>query len=713
MIGSITSTYSGLNVFNGYGDDSTLERIQYTQIGDILFLVHPDHEPMAIKRDQFGSFGITLAVDAVPRPSGDGPWNGQAYRAVNISAITVTLSSLSVGPGVTLTSSAALFNSDMVDSWWKISSTGIGYFYITQYNSTTSVTGYLAVAPGSVGPTTAWYEGAWSNYRGWPRAIAYSDGRLIYGGTAHQPDTMWFSELGDIRDFNSPLSGIVNSDPFDATIASSAQVNQIQWVSKGKTLQIGTLGSEYIVVAKDEALAVGPLNEPVFQADTNHGSEHVQPARYEGALAFIQRGGLKILELSFDFNEDSFRTDNLTLLADHVIKDRLSTEAVFGSGQKFLNLQYADSSDTLWMIDISYGLFGITRDRSNEVTAWHTHDIGGQLVLGANTYKPRVMSIAVAPEEGDQLWMVVQRTIDGNTVYYIETMVDEFIAPFINSNDQFSQRLNPHFSDSSLALFNGGAIIVESSNINTGTDVLTINRNHYSNIFNGTRVRYDGSSITDIPDLTVGDYYYIINSTVSFDYNFSTLTSGTIQLSLTEGGGAIDITGAGTGSHIFALDDESAVFGRLDHLEGQSVVAVADGFYVGSYTVTDGKITLPSEYAVAVIGLNYNTDIETLPVDAGATLGTAQGQTKRIDKVIFRFYRTIGCKHGRSTQRLESILFRENNLPMNVPTPMYTGDKILEMNGDWDRLGVLYIRQDIPLPMTVSSLVLRGVTNDG
>ena len=51
-------------------------------------------------------------------------------------------------------------------------------------------------------------------------------------------------------------------------------------------------------------------------------------------------------------------------------------------------------------------------------------------------------------------------------------------------------------------------------------------------------------------------------------------------------------------------------------------------------------------------------------------------------------------------------------LPMNEAIPMYTGDKVSEMLGDWDRQGTLYIRQDIPLPFTLCAVILRGVTND-
>ncbi len=706
-------------IFNGYTSFDHIEEIQYTQIGDILYLVHPLYRPIAISRNNSFIFSINVWYE-LPRPAsgfGSNLGSGWAYLTQNTTTTTMTLDGLGVGPRI-LTASAAFFNSNMVGSFMKLSFAGVdGFFYIGGYTSSTVVTGYLDVAPGSVGPATTWYQSAWSNSNGWPATVTYSEGRLIFGGNFLLPDTMWFSHWNNIKVHEQATSSVTLQSAYSSAITSSTQVNEIQWMGKGKTLQVGTLGAEYIVQPPDQSLIMGgPDNLPNFQADTNFGSNYVQPVRYEGALAFIQRGGLKIMELVFDFNEDSFKADNLTILADHVIKDRFETEGFENSNQKFINLQYTGSSDIIWAIDDSYGLYGITRDRSNDVVAWHTHDIAGMNPSPepSEVFKARVKSICAAPGEGDELWMVVNREIDGNDVYYIEVMVDEYIGTDLENPTRNSQRKTPHFSDSSISLFNGQIINILSSNVNTGTDVLTITKDTYSdvsNIADGIRITYNLTG-TPIGGLDPEDDFYIVNSTVAVDFGYTTTTIGTFQLALTPGGAPIDLTSTGSGTHVFTIQTTSNIFGRLDHLEGETVSIVADGSWVGTKVVSGGQITLDFPAENAVIGLNYNTNIETLPVEAGGIYGTAQGSIKRIDEVVFRFYRTIGGRFGRESTSIDKLIFRPALLPMNQAIPMFTGDKPAEMLGDWDRKGALYIRQDIPLPFTVCALVLRGVTND-
>lgn len=717
VIAELSAISGGGTVFSGYSNSLELEEIQFAQVGDILYLVHPNHEPIAMVRQPGGGFlaqpwydAISVPVDLSGSPD-KGNWESWPYQAVNTQNIQLSSSGLGAGV-ITLTASAPYFddpNDLMNHSIIKINHATVGYFYITDVTSTTTANGYWLTPPDSTLGTRNWQASSWSDYAGWPRSVAIDGQRLIFGGSASFPDTLWYSKFENVRVMERPNTGADILSAFDATISSSNQVNQIQWLSAGKQLQVGTSGSEYIAGPRDSSLVVGaPDNLPLFEADSNNGSSYVQPVRYEGAALFVQRGGLKLLEMAFDFNEQSYRTDNLTILGDHVLKDRLANITDPASLQRFIALAHTDSSSIIWSIDDTYGLFGVSRDRTNNTVGWHTHDLGGTDI--------KIRSIATAPGEGDELWMCVERTINGGTEYYIEAMVDEYFHDDIGDYIIGSQRRTPHFSDSSLALFNAIAFTALDSGVDIGADSIELDRDQYGNITDGVKVTYTSDGGAPITGLTVGNDYYIVNSNVSFGYNFAyplfDNTSGTIQLSLTQGGAAIDLTGAGTGPHTFTIEPTTTIFGRLGHLEGEEVAIVADGAWAGYKTVTGGQITLDAAAANVVIGLNYNTNIETLPVEGGGQFGTAQGSVKRIDEVIFRFYRTIGATYGRSSDSLDGLIFRPSDLPMNEPIPMFTGDKDIEMLGDWDRLGVLYVRQDIPLPFTLTSVVLRGVTND-
>ena len=57
-----------------------------------------------------------------------------------------------------------------------------GYFRITAYAAPNSVSAEVLKSLGSTNPTSKWSEGEWSDYRGWPSAVALSEGRLFWAG---------------------------------------------------------------------------------------------------------------------------------------------------------------------------------------------------------------------------------------------------------------------------------------------------------------------------------------------------------------------------------------------------------------------------------------------------------------------------------------------------------------------------------------------------
>jgi hypothetical protein len=57
----------------------------------------------------------------------------------------------------------------------------------------------------------------------------------------------------------------------------------------------------------------------------------------------------------------------------------------------------------------------------------------------------------------------------------------------------------------------------------------------------------------------------------------------------------------------------------LEHLEGASVMALADGVIRGPFTVSGGSVTLPAAASVAHVGLAITAELETLDLDVSGT----------------------------------------------------------------------------------------------
>lgn len=150
----------------------------------------------------------------------------------------------------------------------------------------------------------------------------------------------------------------------------------------------------------------------------------------------------------------------------------------------------------------------------------------------------------------------------------------------------------------------------------------------------------------------------------------------------------------------------------LSHLEGSTVQVLADGAAHPDVVVTGGAITLTIASTLVHVGFGFNSNISTLRIEAGSADGTAQGKTKRIHRVAVRLYKTVGMKHGPDASTLDTVTFRKASDDANAPVPLFTGEKSFTWNNGYDTEGVMYFRQDQPLPFTLLAIMPILVTND-
>lgn len=143
----------------------------------------------------------------------------------------------------------------------------------------------------------------------------------------------------------------------------------------------------------------------------------------------------------------------------------------------------------------------------------------------------------------------------------------------------------------------------------------------------------------------------------------------------------------------------------LDHLEGETVSILADGATHPDKTVSSGSITLDRTATKAHVGLSYTSTVQTMRIEAGAADGTAQGKKKRISRINYRLYKTLGVKHGPDTSRLDIIPFRSSADEQDQAPALFTGDKEVEFPRGWDKDGYITLVQDQPLPLTVLAIM--------
>jgi hypothetical protein len=143
----------------------------------------------------------------------------------------------------------------------------------------------------------------------------------------------------------------------------------------------------------------------------------------------------------------------------------------------------------------------------------------------------------------------------------------------------------------------------------------------------------------------------------------------------------------------------------LDHLEGETVSILADGATHPDKTVSSGSITLDRTASKAHVGLSYTSTVQTMRIEAGAADGTAQGKKKRIARINYRLYKTLGLKHGPASDQLDIIPFRSSADEQDQAPALFTGDKEVEFPRQWDKDGFVVLVQDQPLPLTILAIM--------
>ena len=152
-------------------------------------------------------------------------------------------------------------------------------------------------------------------------------------------------------------------------------------------------------------------------------------------------------------------------------------------------------------------------------------------------------------------------------------------------------------------------------------------------------------------------------------------------------------------SHLTYSGSATTTLSGLAHLEGQTVSVLADGATHADKVVSSGQITLDRSTTKAVVGLAYDSVLQTMRIEGGAAEGTSQGKTKRISKVVLRLFETVGVKVGPSLSQLETVPFRTTSSNLSAPVDtLLAGDKEIEFRDDYNSDGFIFIKQDQPLP---------------
>lgn len=143
----------------------------------------------------------------------------------------------------------------------------------------------------------------------------------------------------------------------------------------------------------------------------------------------------------------------------------------------------------------------------------------------------------------------------------------------------------------------------------------------------------------------------------------------------------------------------------LWHLEGRTVQILADGATHPNRQVTNGAIVLEAEASVVHIGLAYVSDLQTLPLLLEMA-AVGDGNRKNVNSVRMRVTQSSAAKVGLSPSKLVDIPDRAVTDPYDSPPALRSYEARVQIPASWNPDGSVWVRQDLPLPLTVLSMVL-------
>ncbi|MFQ6609431.1 MAG: hypothetical protein ACE5D7_01395 [Fidelibacterota bacterium] len=152
-----------------------------------------------------------------------------------------------------------------------------------------------------------------------------------------------------------------------------------------------------------------------------------------------------------------------------------------------------------------------------------------------------------------------------------------------------------------------------------------------------------------------------------------------------------------TDSTITDTTNDAEITG-LNHLEGETVWAKADGAFIGSFIVSGGKITLDRTSSDKEAGLSFIPTLVTMPLN----MPLQNGPNASLKKKIVRFSLQIFESNG--------IIVNDQRIPdkttgidqFDAPVPR-TGFERMSLLG-WSIESQVTITQDTPMPLTILNI---------
>ena len=351
-----------------------------------------------------GLTSSTQATAQVNRPFSKLTFPTGEWRLVGSPVAQVTPDKKEpVGAVVTLTASTSAWRASDVGKYVDIAG---GFVQIIGYTSPTVVTGIIRA---TLSATTAVGAGgwklrspSWSPDRGYPVASGFHQQRLAFVGAPADPGRAALSRSADFYNF---AFGTSDDDAIEYPLLDD-DVNAAVWVkSFGQALAIGTDSGVWVLSSGINDPTITPTAVTASMEAPYGAAGGFLARRIAGAVVYVHRSRKSLRALRYSATREGYDAEDLNVLSAHMLNPGI----VDWTFQE-------EREPTLWVVRADGQLAGCTWYPEHQVMGWHRHITDGV-----------VESVAVIPgDPDDEMWMIVRRTIGGQTRRFVECLDPRF-----------------------------------------------------------------------------------------------------------------------------------------------------------------------------------------------------------------------------------------------------------------------------------------------
>ncbi|MBK8772261.1 MAG: hypothetical protein IPM06_17815 [Rhizobiales bacterium] len=389
--------------------DEDVANIHYVQSADVLTLVHPGYAPRELRRYSATNWQMSaIAFASAQTPPGTATATATGGTGTDYAYVVTSVDSKGFDESIASTIgycdgnlfAAGAYNTVTWNAMagvtrYRVYRKSGGLFgYVGQADDATSFTDDNIAPDLSRTPPIA--QTLFESTGNYPAAVSYFEQRRVFAGTTDESQNIWMTKSGTESNMDYSLP-IKDDDSIQFRIAAR-EASTIRHVVPLSDLVFLSSSTEFSSVSSD-ALTPETIN---VKPQSYIGANNVQPVIVSNNVIYGAARGGHAREMAYAWQNKGYISGDLSLRAPHLFDDLQVVDMAYQKAPY----------PVVWLVSSNGSLLSFTYVPEQQVGAWARHDTDGAFE-----------ACCVVPE-GDQdvLYVVVRRTINGQTKRYIERL---------------------------------------------------------------------------------------------------------------------------------------------------------------------------------------------------------------------------------------------------------------------------------------------------